>query len=101
LNIKLAIKVVIRKPNACVTFFTTTQTIRDKGTCGGWACVIKGGEIGYQLRFGFAKTILLLHVSTPTNKYKRDLSKMYRCPKCTDTNFRRKDHEKNYFNFDF
>jgi hypothetical protein len=35
------------------------------------ALVIKGGEIGYQLRFGFAKTILLLHVSTPTNKYKR------------------------------
>jgi hypothetical protein len=39
------------------------------------ALVIKGGEIGYQLRFGFAKTILLLHVSTPTNKYKRAFQK--------------------------
>jgi hypothetical protein len=37
------------------------------------ALVIKGGEIGYQLRFSFAKTILLLHVSTPTKKYKRAL----------------------------
>jgi hypothetical protein len=37
--------------------------------------VIKGGEIGYQLRFSFTKTLLLFYVSVPIKKYKRATNK--------------------------
>jgi hypothetical protein len=43
----------------------------DKGASWRDFTVIKGREIGYKLRVGYAKTLLSFHVTLPMQKYKR------------------------------